>query len=296
MRKSGLQRWIYVLVAAVAVLIGSNGSIGDPARAASIPTPADSAVMETPPALSATATPAPSGTIVKFAGQILDYQGGYCFFTTGDAFRIDPGVKIEDAATGGPTKLVPQTRVYARASFDTGNGGIVVLELSGKKLPDEASYETIKKFRVAMSTEVPNPDLGSGEGFDGKPVPVTFNVEVPAKTPFTDQVYLATDASGWSATAIRMDRVDALHYKVTRSYASGTRLLYRYTRGSWQSADVDQNGLAMHSRLLIVKNADRRLVTDTVNGWQDENRFAPDNGSALPTPFNPVPFNLPPHR
>ena len=30
--------------------------------------------------------------------------------------------------------------------------------------------------------------------------------------------------------------------------------------------------------------------------WQDENRFSPDNGSALPTPFNPVPFNLPPHR
>ena len=159
MTRNGLQRWIYVLVAAIAVLVGSNGSIGEPAHAASIPTPADSAVMETPPPLSATATPAPSGALVKFAGQILDYQGGFCFFTTGDAYRVDPAVKIVDAKTGGPTKLVPQTRVYARASFDTGSGGIVELALSETKLPDEAAYETIKKFAIAMSTEAPNPDL-----------------------------------------------------------------------------------------------------------------------------------------
>jgi hypothetical protein len=87
-----------------------------------------------------------------------------------------------------------------------------------------------------------------------------------------------------------------LHYKVTRTFSSGTKLLYRYTRGSWQSADVDNHGLAMHPRTLIVKNADYRVVTDTVYGWQDQNSFAPDNGSALPTPFNPVPFNIPPHR
>jgi hypothetical protein len=285
-----------VLVAALAVAIAGNGPGGDLARAASIPTPVDSAVMETPPPLNATATPAPSGTLVKFAGQILDYAGGYCFFTTGDAFRVDPGVKIVDAATGGPTKLVPETRVYARASFDTGNGAIVELALSGTKLPDEAAYDSIKKFAVALSTEAPNPDLGIGEGFNGKPVPVTFIAEVPPKTPFTDQVFLATDASGWSATAIRMDRVDALHYRVTRSYSSGTRLLYRYTRGSWQSADVAQDGQAMKPRLLIVKNADVRVVRDIVYGWQDENRFLPDNGSGLPTPFNPVPFNVPPRR
>jgi hypothetical protein len=294
--RNGPQRWIYVLVAAVAVFVGSNGSNGLPARAASIPTPVDSAVMQTPPPLSATATPSPSGTLVKFAGQILDYRGGYCFFTTGDAYRIAPDVRIVDAATGGPTKLLPQTRVYARAGFDSGTGAIVELALSGKKLPDEASYQSVKKFAVAMSTEVPNPDLGTGEGFNGKPVPVIFVVEVPPKTPFGDQIYLATDASGWSATAIRMDRIDALHYKVTRTYPSGTRLLYRYTRGSWQSADVDQNGLAMHSRLLLVRNTDIQSRNDVVYSWQDENRFSPDNGSALPTPFNPVPFNLPPHR
>jgi len=233
---------------------------------------------------------------VKFSGQLLDYRDGFAFFTTGDAFRLDPNVKVVDAATGGSTAIVPETRIYARASFDTGSGGIVELGLSKSKLPDEASYSDIKKFAVALSTPYANPDLIRAEGFNGKPVPVTFIVEVPPKTPFGDQIFLATDVSGWSSTAIRMDRVDTLHYRVTRSLASGTVLRYRYTRGSWQSADVDQNGIAMKPRLLVVKNADYRVVRDIVYNWQDENQFVPDNGSTLPTPFNSVPFPLPPRR
>jgi hypothetical protein len=291
------RRRSYALVALLALWLANAGGFGPgSAAAAAIPTPLEPAVMETPPPLSATATPHPSGQLVKFSGQILDYRDGFVFFTTGDAFRLDDHVKLDDAATGGPTNLVPQTRTYARASFDSGNGAVVELALSSKKLPDQASYQDIKRFAVALSTPYQNPDLKPAEGFDGKPVPVTFVVEVPAKTPFGDQVFLATDASGWSATAIKMDRIDALHYRVTRSFASGTRLLYRYTRGSWQSADVDRNGISAKPRLLVVKNADYRDVSDVVYNWQDEDPFAPDNGSTLPTPFNPVPFNVPPHH
>jgi hypothetical protein len=292
-----LGRRAYAVIALLALAIANAGPFASsPAEAGAVATPSGPAFMETPPPLTATATPQPSGQIVKYAGQLLDYRDGFAFFTTGDAYRVDPNVKIDDAATGGPTSLVPETRVYARAGFDTGNGGIVELSLSQKKLPDDASYQDIKKFAVALSTPYANPDLVAGEGFSGKPVPVTFLVEVPPKTPISDQIYLATDVSGWSSTAIRMDRVDALHYRVTRLLASGTVLRYRYTRGSWQSADDDQNGLAMKPRVLVVKNADYRVVRDIVYAWQDENQFLPDNGSTLPTPFNPVPFNLPPHH
>jgi hypothetical protein len=294
---NAFRRRSYALVALLALWLANAGGFGPGfTAAAAIPTPLESAFMQTPPPLSATATPHPSGQLVKYSGQILDYRGGFVFFTTGDAFRLDDHVKIDDATTGGPTSLVPQTRTYARASFDSGNGAVVELALSNKKLPDEASYQDIKRFAVALSTPYQNPDLKPAEGFDGKPVPVTFVVEVPAKTPFGDQVFLATDASGWSATAIKMDRIDALHYRVTRAFASGTRLLYRYTRGSWQSADVDKNGISAKPRLLVVKNADYRDVSDTVYNWQDQDPFAADNGSSLPTPFNPIPFNIPPHH
>jgi hypothetical protein len=250
--------------------------------------------MQTPPPLSATATPSPSGQLVKFSGQILDDRAGFVFFTTGDAFRLDPDVKIVDALTGGPTKLQPVTTTYARATFDSGNGRVVQLALSEKKLPMEAAYNDVKRFAVALSTPYANPDLQHKEGYTGQGVPVTFTVEVPSRTPYSDEVYLATDASGWSATAIRMDRVDALHYKVTRTFPSGTRLLYRYTRGSWRSAENDQDGLQRKPRVLLVRNSDVQTEKDIVYSWGDEDQFSPTLGGSIPTPFNPVPFNLPP--
>jgi hypothetical protein len=291
--KHATHRIACALFAACAFAAGHAGPFGSAASAA-LPPPTALATMETPPPLSATATPSPSGKLVRFAGQILDDQAGFIFFTTGDGFRLDPAVKIVDAATGGPTKLQPATTTYARAVFDTGNGNVVELALSEKPLPPDAAYQDVKQFAVALSTPYANPDLTHTEGFTGQPVPVTFTVEVPSRTPFSDQIFLATDASGWSATAIRMDRVDALHYRVTRTFPSGTRLLYRYTRGSWRSAEDDQNGLQRKPRLLLVRNSDVQSEKDVVYSWGDEDQFAPDLGGSVPTPFNPRPFNLPP--
>ena len=143
------RRRAYALTALLALALANAGSFGSaPAYAGAVATPSGPIIMETPPPLTATATPPPSGQILKYSGQLLDYGDGFAYFTTGDAYRVDPNVKIDDAATGGPTSLVPTTRVFARASFDTGNGGIVQLDLSKNKLPDESSYQDIKKFAV----------------------------------------------------------------------------------------------------------------------------------------------------
>ncbi|GAC1310218.1 MAG: hypothetical protein NVSMB21_17780 [Vulcanimicrobiaceae bacterium] len=283
------------LVLFASLAIAATAPLGSTASAA-VPTPAAAASGQTPPPLAATATPAPAGTLVKFTGQLLDDRGGFVFFTTGDGFRLDPSVKIDDAATGGPTALRPATRTYARATFDGATGRIVELGLSSRRLPDEASYDAVKRFAVALSTPAPNPDLKGGEGFSGKPVLVTFTVEVPSKTPFGDAVYVATDTSAWSATAIRMNRIDGLHYRVSRPFASGTRFLYRYTRGSWRSAERGQNGLEVPPRPFVVVNADVKAKNDIVYGWGDSDQFAPDFGAPIPTPFNPVPFVVPPTR
>ncbi len=289
-------RFTALLVAALALASVSMGRVA-PALAGAVATPRTAASGDTPPPLTATATPRPAGTLVKYSGQLLDDRSGFAFFTTGDAFKLAPDVKVDDAKTGGPTTIVAQTRTYARATFDSSTGTIVELSLAKSKLPDEASYDAIKKFVVALSTPYANPDLaGHNEGIDGKPVLVTFQVEVPPKTPFDDPVYIATDKSGWSATALRMDRIDALHYRLTMPLASGTSFLYRYTRGSWSSAERGQNGLEVPPRKFFVRNADVRLQPDVVYAWGDSNEFAPDLGQAIPTPFNAVPFNLPPHH
>ncbi len=281
----------------LAALISASNSAFTNVAGAAVRTPSAAASGQTPPPLSATATPAHAGTLVKFSGQLLDNRAGFVFFTTGDGFRLDPNVKIDDAKTGGPTSLAPSTRTYARATLDSASGQVVELSLATRKLPDEARYEDIKRFAIALSTPAPNPDLrGGGEGLNGKAVLVTFTVEVPSKTAFADAVYVATDTSGWSATAIRMNRLDALHYRVSRPFSSGTRFLYRYTRGSWRSAERGQNGLEVSPRPFLVVNADVKSKNDIVYSWGDSDQFAPDLGSSIPTPFNPVPFVLPPTK
>ena len=113
-------------------------------------------------------------------------------------------------------------------------------------------------------------------------------------TPLTDSVYISTDASGWLANAYRMDRVDALHYRITQTFQSGTRFLYRYTRGSWQSAERGQNGLEVTPREFLVKNGDVQSISNIVYHWGDENSNARDLGNAIPTPYQPIPFTTPP--
>jgi hypothetical protein len=290
-------RFLGLVAAALVLATSSVSGRFAPALAGPVVVPGAVASGDTPPPLSATATPRPAGDLIKYTAQLLDYRSGFAFFTTGDGFRVAPNVKIVDAKTDGPTALTPQTRVYARAAFDPASGQIVELGLSQYKLPEEATFDAIKKFVVALSTPYANPDLANGgEGISGKPVLVTFRVEVPPKTPFSDPVYIATDKSGWSATALRMDRLDALHYTLTMPINSGTTFLYRFTRGSWTSAERGQNGLEVPPRKFTLRDAEVRLVSNVVYAWGDSNEFAPDLGQAIPTPFNVIPFNLPPHK
>ncbi len=252
---------------------------------------------------------AASASTVVVSGQLLAFQDGYVFFTTGDGFHVAQNVVVRDAKTGGPTALHPAPRIWARATFDA-SGTVTELDLSRDPLPAQGSFADVARFAVALSSPVPNPDLLNGaptpapgtssapsQHFSGKPVLVTFIVQVPPYTPFTSSIYIATDQSGWNAQAIPMDRVDALHYQITRRFNSGTVFRYVYDRGSLQTQEIAQNGLARTPRELVVTDADVRVLRDTVFAWQDAapgglNQVQPQ---IMPTPYNPAPFpNLPP--
>ncbi|MBV9700907.1 MAG: hypothetical protein JO078_12425 [Candidatus Eremiobacteraeota bacterium] len=249
-----------------------------------------------------------AGSAVVVSGQLLAYQDGYVFFTSGDGFRVASDIIIRDAKTGGNTALKPAPRIWARATFNS-SGTVTELDLSRAPLPAQGSFADVQRFAVALSTPAPNPDLlayaatpGPDETplptqhFSGKPVLVTFIVQVPPITPFTSSVYITTDQSGWNAQAIPMDRIDALHYQITRRYPSGTSFRYLYDRGSFQSKEVAQNGLDRRPRVFVVPDADVRVIRDNVYAWQDQanggvNQVQPQ---VMPTPYNPAPFpNLP---
>jgi hypothetical protein len=269
------------------------------------------APLYTAPPTSAPATATPAGTVLSFTGELLDVQHDFVFFTSGDAFKLAPGAQIINFDTKQPATLAVTTRMFAQAMFDD-SGKIITLALAKHPLAAAASYADAHKFAVALSTPLPNPDLdpnrphgpgasSSHYALTGKIVQVRFVVQVPPTTPMTDAVYLATDISGWNASAIRMERFDALHYGVILPLRTGTEFYYKYTRGSWQSSERGRNGIeqAPHRFFLdasALGEPDTQVRDDEVYNWSDYN---PATGGqaivpgATPTPFNPMPFGYP---
>jgi hypothetical protein len=239
------------------------------------------------------ATPAPA--LLIFSGQLLDLRNGFVYFTTADAFKASPALRLVDLDTGGPTTLVPRPRIYARATLDPASGAIVELALTKRRLATDAAYQQAyaraHAFVVAGSPTVAAPELNNQVRLTGRRVAVTFYVQVPPTTPLSDSVYITTDASGWVANAMKMDRIDALHYRLTRAYASGTKFAYRYTRGSWTSVEVGEDGLQDDPHQFFVPEVDAKRLTDLVYRWSDQNPTQPQVGpDSIPTPFNPNPF------
>jgi hypothetical protein len=237
-------------------------------------------------------------------GQLLAYQDGYVFFTTGDGFHVAPNVAILDAQTHEPVARRPQSRDYAKAIFNA-RGQVVEIDLSKTPYPIEPLPDDVRGFVVAASTPYPNPDLApppsshSGtaalEHASGRLVLVKFSVQVPPATPLDAEVYIATDQSDWNPMAIPMDRVDALHFQVVRRMASGTILHYLYTRGSLQTEEVGPSGLSMKPREIVIHDSDTNSTNGIVAQWADANQTNLLNQpSVFPTPYNPAPFpNLP---
>ncbi|HEV2261081.1 MAG TPA: hypothetical protein VGR69_02185, partial [Candidatus Rubrimentiphilum sp.] len=232
--------------------------------------------------------------------QLLDYENGYVFLTTGDGFRVSPSVAITSIATGSAAASPPRARQYARLTFDP-IGIVTKIEISQKPLPPEGDLSAIRHFAIALSSPQPNPDLGPqptqgcARVIAGRNVKVTFNVQVPPTTALTDTIYMTTDQSGWNAQAYRLDRVDALHYRTEISFSSGTILHYLFDRGSTQSIELAQNGIEQKPRLLCIGDADAQAAGPHVYHWGDETVGGTlPIPQTFPTPFNPAPFpNLP---
>ena len=240
---------------------------------------------------------------ITVTAQLLDYEKGYVFFTTGDGFRTAPNVEIDDAHTGRPTTLIPAPRMYARVTFGP-SGTVTRIQLSTQRLPPEGDPSQVGHYAVAISTPQPNPDLTGAQqaGRDrciatpGKPVVVRFEPQVPPSTSPTDVVYLTTDQSGWNPQAYRLTRVDALHYRLDKRFNPGTLFYFLYDRGSSQSIERGQNGLDRTPTRFCVGNADVQNASRQIYHWGDES-LAGNQGPvplAFPTPYNPAPFpNLP---
>lgn len=240
------------------------------------------------------ATAGAADTVVT--AQILDYEKGYVFFTTGDGFKVAPDVVV----VNGP----PAPPRYARVTFDAA-GTVTRIEVSRKKLPPQGDLASIHRYAIALSPPQPNPELVPPPSGDrcartkgGKLVAISVTVQVPPSTAVTDSVYMTTDQSGWNPQAVKLDRIDALHYRSLLKMYSGTVMHVLFDRGSSQSIQVGENGIEEQPSLLCIGDEDAQAFTRTVYRWGDETAGGTlPIPQTMPTPYNPAPFpNLPtPH-
>lgn len=104
----------------------------------------------------------------------------------------------------------------------------------------------------------------------GAVVAVTFVVSVPANTPPTDAIYLATNAGNWTPNGTRLTPLSAGRWTATVALAVGTQIEYRYTRGSWATDERTAAGTPTANRSVAAsKTAGAQTVDDVVARWAD---------------------------
>ncbi len=220
--------------------------------------------------------PAPSQTPLPliFSGQIVDLEGGFIVFATGDALKLAHGATIADYASGAPPVYALAPGVYAVATLDAASGDVKSVRTSRKPLSVGTPAALVpRRYVVAVSSPKPNPDLAPRQGLHpsilSKAVTVTVTVAVPPNTPFSDDVYMATDTSGWNAQAIKMQRLDGLHFQIRMELRGGSDIRYVFTRGTWSTVERDRAGLQRKPRSLFVAGGDAQIIDATVYRWAD---------------------------
>jgi hypothetical protein len=230
--------------------------------------------------------------LIRFTGQLLDVRNGYAYFSSGDAFKLSPSYKVADYDTGASTTLQPAAKIFARAVLDPATKEVVELDITTRRLPSDSAYSTDVQQAIATKPAIVLAPEIKGIPVTGKEVAVEFIVTVPPSTPVNADVYISTDAGGWNPQEIKLDRVEGDRYRAVRRLASGTRFVFRVTRGSWNSVEVGQDGLEVAPHAFFVRESDAQSCPATVYAWSDNRSGAPQAAQpgAVPTPFNPNPF------
>jgi hypothetical protein len=186
---------------------------------------------------------ASNGTVAAVVGQyasvatrVIALQNGYVVAADGNAYKL----------VGAALAAVPSLAIgiYVLMSTDPVTGDVFDLA---------ASRES---FRAAAS--------------QGTVVAVTFVVHVPANTPPSDAIYLATNAGSWTPNGTRLAPLSGGRWTATLQLAAGTQMEYRYTRGSWATDERTAAGTPTANRTVTTaKTSGAQSVDDVVARWAD---------------------------
>lgn len=145
--------------------------------------------------------------------------------------------------------------VYNYVDTDVVNGNVYYY----KVVAVDTSYN-----RRASNTVKATPDM--------IPIKVTFNVTVPDYTP-DDGVNIAGNFPDafWNPTAQQMIKTGPNTYSITLTLNEGTKIEYKYARGSWDKVEKGEYGEEIDNRKVTVTNqgSNTMVINDTVQRWRD---------------------------
>ncbi len=259
--------FVTAIVAMVAQAVFAPANV-----AAAAPTPIPHPSQTAPPDLAA---PSPTPLPLLVSGQLIDLERGFVVFASGDAFAVSPAVAIVDNETSRPPGYAVQAGVFALIALDPSTSLVTSIRTALAPIPGGTpAAEVPHRYVAEASSPLPNPDIVPKHSTHvsklSSTIQVDIVVEVPASTSYTDDVYMTTDTSGWNPRAIRMQRIDGRHFRISLELPFNTDFHYMFTRGSWTTVERDRAGLQRQPRELAAGGAEELLINATVFRWADD--------------------------
>lgn len=181
--------------------------------------------------------------------------------SSGQALRLGAGVVVPQG-----TALGSELRI----SLDRTTHEVVAIQPDAPGDRNPAIGATVDQAYVAgTSAAAPSGVVEGGAEAPppSGPIAVTLSVTVPANTPPTDDVYVATDRSNFNPAEIRMQRVSSRVFAVSLSVPPDTRVRYEFTRGTYATVERDRSGGIVDPHALLVTSS--RTIDDIVVRWAD---------------------------
>jgi hypothetical protein len=152
------------------------------------------------------------------------------------------------------------------AAIVPGRAIAVALDDAGRATPQKLTADALPAAKIPRAAYVLAP-AGERDADETQLVTSTIDVTVPPRTPPGDDVYVSTERSSWSPSEVRMDRVDARHFRLVLRLHRGARLAFRVTRGSF--ATTERNSARALPPAHEALGEPDAHVTVTVAAWGD---------------------------
>jgi len=114
----------------------------------------------------------------------------------------------------------------------------IALDAGNRATPQKLTPDALPAAKIPRAAYLIAP-AAARDADETQQVDSTIDVYVPARTPPSDDVYVSTERSGWSPSEMRMDRVDARHFRLVLKLSRGARVAFRVTRGSFGTTERD---------------------------------------------------------